>query len=246
MYKLRLKILLGIFALMFLAVLARLGYMQIFRGQYYRTEAGKRLESFQFPQSQRGRILDRNDVILAEDEACRDLRMDYRFIVGDKKWARRQVRKIRKQEGVSSDQAREIYRQRAQNAWKLAKLVAQVSGVDMTSRLTRIQRNVERLYRVINRNKDVAQPIREQHMSHTVVAGLDDEMAQRLRATGSHGSWGELLENSVGLSVVASHRRVYPQGDIACHIIGSIGPIFREDALKPTLPLPRLTGSNGG
>jgi len=227
--------LLGVFALMFLAVLAKLGYMQIFRGQYYRTEAGKRLESFQFPQSQRGRILDRNDVILAEDEACRDLRMDYRFIVGDKKWARRQVRKIRKREGVSSDQAHEIYRQRAQNAWKLARLVAQASGVDLTSRLTRIKRNVERLYRVINRNKDVAQPIREQHMSHTVVAGLDDEMAQRLRATGQRGSWGELLENSVGLSVVASHRRVYPQGDIACHIIGSIGPVFREDALKHNL-----------
>ncbi len=235
MYKLRLKILLGIFALMFIIILARLGYMQIIWGEFYRQEAQEKLQSFQFSQGQRGRIIDRNNVILAEDETCHDLQLHYGFITEDEKWIRRQKNLIRRDEDVDPQEAERRYNSRAANTWKLAWEIAQAHGVDLQKRLDAIRSNVKRLYTIINRNKDVNEPVREQLMSHTIIGGLDDETVHKLRDTSATDSWGRLFAESVGASLAPSHRRVYPQGDIACHIIGVTGPIFKEDAEKYNL-----------
>ena len=235
MYKLRLKILLGIFGVMFLVVLMRLGYMQIFWGEYYRQEAQERLQSFEFSQGQRGRILDRNNVILAEDETCHDFQLDYRFIIGDKKWISRQKELIRRDEYADPQEAEKIYNERAANTWKLTSKIAEANGVNTKDRLKNIRESVKRLYDIINRGKMIKEPVREQQMSHTIVGGLDDETVHKLRDPNDPDGWGQLFANTVGAKLSPSHRRIYPQYDIACHIIGVTGPIFKEDAEKYNL-----------
>ena len=236
MYKLRLKILLSIFALVFIVILMRLGFMQILWGEYYRQEAQERLQSFQFSQGQRGRIIDRNNVILAEDETCHDFQLAYQFIIEDEDWAAHQKKLIRENEKVNVQEAERIYLRRVANTWKLAWEIAQANGVDIEKRLATIRSNVDRLYRIINRNKEIKQPVREQRMSHTIIGGLDDEMIHKLRDTNVPDGWGELFADTIGATLMPSHRRIYPQGDIACHIIGVTGPIFKEDAEKYNLP----------
>ena len=220
MYKQRLKILLGLIVAAFLIMLGRLGQLQILEGDNYRRQAEQRLRSFTFPQGQRGRILDRKGVILAEDVACHDFSLDYRFLISDPRWIRRQIRAIARIENLDLDKkeeeskARRIYEQRAEYTRRLTQQLAGELDQDL-------QKNIDRIVRKIKRwRKAAGRDVKEQRMSHAVVTGLTEESVNSLRA---------LMSRTVGASLVPGHYRRYPQGHIASHIIGVTGPVFRAE-----------------
>jgi penicillin-binding protein 2 len=252
MYKSRLKILLGLIALMFVVLLLRLGYMQIVRGDYYRLQAERSLRSVKLLPGQRGRILDRRGVILAEDEACYDFCLDYRFLVSEPdlmatrvreimaetglsepdarrryekqtgwdRWRRRKVRAIMAAQGAKEAWAEKVFRRQVEYTWQLAGQIAREFDCDLSRQVRRIVQGVERV------RGRVGRPVREERMGHVVVAGLDESQANSLRV---------LLGKTVGASVAPSHRRRYPYGSTACHIIGVTGPIFRREMEKYNL-----------
>ncbi|MCD4825133.1 MAG: hypothetical protein K8S55_11030 [Phycisphaerae bacterium] len=220
MYKHRLKILLIFIALMFTVVLVRLGYMQIVRGDFYRQQAERSLESVQLLPSYRGRILDRNGVILAEDEACHDFCLDYRFIAADPRWIRARVREIAKAEGMDPRDekakawATQVYDRRARYTWQLTGQIAAEFGLELPEVLGRVCRGVQRVRQAVGRD------VREQRMAHAVIRGLDERQVNSLRP---------LMPETIGASIVPSHQRRYPFGATACHIIGVTGPVFRKE-----------------
>jgi penicillin-binding protein 2 len=219
MYKLRLKILLGLFAVIFGVVLVRLVQMQLVHGSEYRREASRSLEDYEFPQGMRGRILDRNGLILAEDEPCHDFCLAYPMLSGDERWRRRQIKAIAEEENLPLDHpyVEKVFEQRLEYTWALARQLAVEMQTDLDEVVRGIQRKIDR-WRVgpDGRTRDV----REQFMPHAVVTGLDEEQTANLRL---------LLNRTVGVTLRPAHRRRYPFGDVACHIIGSVGPIYRED-----------------
>ena len=227
MYKRRLKILLGLIVAAFLVMLGRLGQLQILQGDDYRRQAEQRLRSFTFPQGQRGRILDRNGVILAEDVACHDFCLDYRFLISDPRWVKRQVRAIAKAQNLDPDKdqdnakARRIYEQRAEYTRRLTQQLAVEFDQDL-------QKNIARIIRKIGRwRKAAGRDVKEQRIPHAVVNGLTEETVNSLRA---------LMSKTVGASLVPGHYRRYPQGHVACHIIGVIGAVFRAEEERWNIP----------
>ena len=209
MYKLRVKIFLGIIGLVFLAMCGRL--FQEFRREYERM-----LQRTELLPARRGRVIDRGGRILAMDDPCHDLCLHYGLLVTDKRWVRRQQRRIARERSVDSDRAEEIFRRRAENTWRLTEAVAAQAGVPLYDTpaekgvIDRIVRRVSYL------QKRTGTTVREQGWVHAVITGLDDRQALDLRAG---------LDGTVGMVIRPSHRRHYPYRGAACHVIGLTGQV---------------------
>jgi len=214
MYRRRLKIFLGIMLALMLVELGRLVQLQILRGAEYRRRAERRLLGAGRPlPTVRGRILDRRGRVLAMDRPCFELCFRYEFLAGDRHWQRRQVRALAESAGADARRARALFRRRVQRTWRLAEEITGVSREEMGRRARRIVEKVAAIRRL------VGGPVREEHWAHPIVTGLDEPTAVALR---------ERLPEMVGASVRPSHRRYYPYGDAACHLIGRLGPVSRE------------------
>ncbi|HNX26183.1 MAG TPA: penicillin-binding transpeptidase domain-containing protein [Phycisphaerae bacterium] len=214
MYKFRLKILLSLIIIVFLAMLGRLVQMQLVEGHKYREKAKRSLQTFSLIPAQRGRIFDRNGAILATDEACHDFCMDYRFMTANQPWRDRQIRNIAKKEDISRQRATEEFESREAYTWQLAEQAAQQSGEDLRESVGGIRRTIERMKNRTGRN------IREEIVSHPVIKGLTESQVNALRPA---------MEKTVGVSLTPSHKRFYPFADVACHIIGTTRRVFYED-----------------
>ena len=235
MYKRRLIILLVFVAVMLTVTLGRLGYLQLVRGDDYRREAEISLQSVELLPGPRGRILDRNGVILAEDEPCYDLCLDYRLLVDDARWRSQEIRRIARTEGLNLKQeadrerAATMFDERVKYTWALARSVAGEQGIDLDEAAGEVRRTIDRQAEIVGGD------IREQEMAHPIVHGLDEATGLALQ---------DPMTQTVGAVLRPSHRRRYPSGDVACHIIGVTGPVFREDVERHNLTesqAPRLT-----
>lgn len=214
MYRLRIKIFLAIIGLVFVGMAARLWYLQVVQGDYYRSLARLSLEHVDPLHASRGTIYDRNRKILAMDEPCHDFCLEYGFLAQDARWVRRQKSLIALRMNVGRNEAEEIYNRRAENTRRLAERLAGESGVDLTAARERIIHRVARLRQIVNMD------VREQRQAHPIVRGLDDAATLTLK---------EQLDETIGASVVQSHRRSYPFGSLACHIIGVTGQVSEEE-----------------
>jgi len=221
MYKRRIKVFLGIVALTLLTLALRVGYLQLIRGDEYRRQAAESLQRVELLPARRGRIMDRTGrFVLAKDEACHDLCLDYRFITRNKRWIRRRKRQIVKAEGVSPAQAEQIFRQRQKQTWRLTQQVAGRHNVNLRETVNDVLERVQKMRR--RRDYDV----REQFQPHPIIKGLDNAEAVELKSK---------LSDTVGMAVRPSHRRLYPYGHLACHVIGMTGLAWREDEEKYNL-----------
>ena len=206
MYAKRIKILIALICVAFAGVAWRLWYVQILSGGQYRRAAAKLLEGTERLHTARGRILDRNGKILAYDQPCFDLCLDYRFMADDERWIRYRKRDIRRQENVTAEQAEEIYRRRADNTWRLA---AKHSGRTPEEFRRDIVTPILQRYETLRRRTGV-EKLREQVISHPVVAGMPAQIE---------------LVDTVGATVRPSSRRWYPRGQAACHVVGLTGQV---------------------
>ena len=225
-YKTRLILFLVFISLSLIVASARLADLQLLRGDAYRRQAERSLERVELLAGQRGRILDRNGVILAEDEPCYDLCMDYRLLSENARWRERQIRRILKtrkwtrQNPDDVAKAEAILDKRIEYTWSLARQIAAEREMDLDRSVERVRNSIER------QRKAVGHEIREERMHHVVVAGVDE--ATRL-------SLADMMPETVGAILRPSHRRRYPSGDLAAHIIGITTPVFREDIERHNL-----------
>ena len=232
MYKNRLKVFIVAVILMFVGVVVRLGYLQIVKGDDYRLQYEKMLRNIKSLPALRGRILDRNGYILAYDEPCYSLYLDYRLLTSNEKWAKRQVRAISRELSIPSDRAERVFRLRVDTTFRLAEEAARRSarkdmGVeelspsqdaavleDLQSTISRIIWNMKR------QEKIVGMTVRGQRQAHRIVAGLDENTAVALRGK---------IDKTVGASIRPDNRRRYPYRSTACHIIGFTTQVWKED-----------------
>jgi penicillin-binding protein 2 len=225
-YKNRLILFLVFISLTLIVSSARLADLQLLRGDAYRRQAERSLERVELLAGQRGRILDRNGVILAEDEPCYDLCMDYRLLSDNSRWRDRQIRRILKTNKWTRKNpddvatAETLLEKRIDYTWSLARQIAAERGMDIDRSARRVRNSIER------QRKAVGHEIREERMHHVVVDGLDE-------ATGL--ALADMMAETIGAKLRPSHRRRYPSGDVAAHIIGITTPVFREDIERHNL-----------
>ncbi len=227
MYKLRMKIFLGLLAAVMLVLSGKLVQLQALRGHEYRRKAEEAMRSVEVLPVRRGRITDRTARVLALDDPCFDLCMDYRFLTKDARWARRQARLIARRMKIPEADAAEIYRERARYTWSVAREYAQRAGLDLDEEVADIVERVRAVRRIVNRHREEDVSVREEFIAHPVVGGLDDDAGRRLRVD---------ADRLVGVEVRPSHRRWYPYGEDACHVIGVTGGVWKEEAARHNLP----------
>lgn len=225
MYKWRIKVFLITAAVMLLTLAVRVGYLQLVCGDEYLEYARQRLGGTEMLPSMRGRILDRGGRILAIDEPCYDLCIEYPFLVADPndRWTRRMVRKIAKANGLDRknkkdmSQAREIYRKRRHDTLELANRIARTNGLDLRETIRKIINRVERIRGARKRE------IREQYQYHAIAEGLDEKAAVEIKAR---------LAGTMCMKIRLSHKRKYPRGSTASHVIGTIGKVNASELAK--------------
>ncbi len=228
MYKRRLKIFLAVMAVGVAVVLARLAQLQLVQGEDYRRQAEEMLTYVEILPSARGQILDRKGRVLAWDEPCFDFCLDYRMLThGEQaydlsleyrllspadRWARRQIDQLAGAEKTSSRHAA-MFRKLVEQTWKLAETVTGASRNEMAGAAENAVRRVQAIRRI------VGGPVALENEGHPMVTGLDENVAVELRSR---------LGRMVGASVLPSHRRRYPYGELACHAIGLLGPVGKD------------------
>jgi penicillin-binding protein 2 len=232
LYKNRLKIFILAVVLLFIGVILRIGYLQIVKGDSYRLQYEEMLRNVESLPALRGRIRDRNGYILAYDEPCYSLYLDYRLLASDEKWEQRQIRAISRELSLPTESARKVFRLRADTTWRLTRKAAELArskdlGVqklppaeveaaraDMQSTVSRIIRRMKR------QEKIVGMTVRGQRQAHRIVSGLDKA---------AHVALSLQLDKTVGMSVRPDNRRRYPYRSVACHIIGFTTQVWKED-----------------
>ena len=80
MFERRLKIFLGVLVLLSAVLLSRAIVIQVGRHDYWTKRAAGLLETRDTTETTRGRILDRDGVVMAQDQPCTDAAVDYRAI----------------------------------------------------------------------------------------------------------------------------------------------------------------------
>ncbi|MCP4374816.1 MAG: hypothetical protein GY794_01345, partial [bacterium] len=230
MYKNRLKVLIVAVISMFLGVILRLGYLQIVKGDDYRLQYEEMLKNIESLPALRGRILDRNGYILAYDEPCYSLYLDYRFLVSDKRWAKRQARAIAKELSLSPSSAEKVFRLRVDTTWRVVREAAEkararelkVSVLSPEQSATvqhDLQLTIKRIvWRMKRQEKIVGMIVRGQRQAHRVVAGLGETANVDLSLK---------LDKTVGASLRPDNRRRYPYRTTACHIIGFTTQVWK-------------------
>ncbi|MGA2265095.1 MAG: penicillin-binding transpeptidase domain-containing protein [Phycisphaerae bacterium] len=240
MYERRVKMLLALMGLVFLGILTRLFQLQVWSGAQYRQEITRQTWRDDVLPASRGHILDRQGAILAVDEPCFDLCVDYRLLFSwfqtapddaarrafRKKvaWWEGQQRKAllaaagpredRRSPEQWRDLGAEMLHQHVANTWRVASdLAGSDAALEETCRA--IVARVERL-RDASRHKNP----REQFMAHPVVQELDEAQAVAVKAQ---------LDDLAGVTVQPSFKRRYPYGQLACHVIGYTGQVSAAD-----------------
>ena len=216
MYKRRVIVFLTIVGAVMGGLVGRLAYLQFVQGETYLKDAERYLREVEMMPPVRGRILDRQGRILAIDEPCYELCIEYPFLVAEPgdKWTRRQVRRIARTEGldrkIESEMrwAEEIYRRRRAKTLELAASVARNHAQDLERTILGIKRRVGRI------RKARGHSVLEEHQFHAVVRGLDEAEAVAVKSQ---------LSEAMCMKVRPSHERRYPRGDTACHVIGLTG-----------------------
>ena len=220
MYKRRLKIFLILMAVAEAVLIGRLAQLQLIHGELYRRQAESLLAYEEPLPTGRGRILDRRGNVLAEDKACYDFCLHYRMLKGPgtteadgkayRRWADGWMKRIARRENITLDRAKELLPERMERTWRLAETITGATRNEMARAAEDIVARVETWRRI------VGGPVKEEHLSHPVASVQDEETKVRLQ-----GCLGQM----VGASVRPSHRRSYPFKELACHLIGLLGPV---------------------
>jgi len=220
MYKHRMKVFLGLLAAVFLLLAGKLVQLQVVEGEGYRHKAEEAMRDVKILPVMRGQITDRKGRILAIDEPCFDLCLDYRLLTKNPAWARAWVRQIAREERIGRDKAAVVFQRRNDRAWAVAREVAAKAGADLDASINTVVDRIRAVRRSVNRDRAVEITVAEEKQCHPVITGLDEITAIRLR-TGA--------DKMVGLAVEPSHRRWYPFGPDACHVIGFTGRVWPEE-----------------
>ncbi len=220
MYKQRIKVFLGLLAAVFLLLVGKLVQLQVIEGKQYRHNAEEAMRKVSILPVMRGKITDRKGRILAMDEPCFDLCLHYRLLTNDPVWIRDQTRQIARERRIDKAEAAVVYQQRADRTWAMARELAARAGMNLDAAAATAVEKVQAVRRIVNRDRADEISVREEEQCHPVIAGLDELTAIRLRTD---------ADQMIGLSIEPSHRRWYPFGSDACHVIGMTGRVWPEE-----------------
>ena len=211
MFRRRLKVLLAMLGVALLAIIARLGQLQIVQADYYRREAERSVltkpTSLPFV---RGRILDRTGKLLVSDVPCWDLCVDFGIIaadVGDDPSAmKRHVASWRRAgrypQAKTDEDFEAAFRGELSAMWReMAPFVSDVDpvGADLRNAAREIYDNVVRIRQAVAEWRGFDAPVAEETLAHAVVTGLDADQQIAAREVFTACPWVQVRPSSTRL-----------------------------------------------
>jgi penicillin-binding protein 2 len=247
----RLRVCLAGFAAALLVIFARVAELEVTQGAGFRAEALHSIAKESVLPAARGHILARDGTVLARDETIRAVSVEYRWLQDppDRRWLRNVVRMrlpktVRRDAEKFAAEKAKVLAERANFTQRLAKLCG-LSTEQWAARAKKIQTRVERISELVNRGRE-STASRPESVDDSWAARfrhllLDDpplppvivaeELAPHVVVEDVTPAVVSEIQNNAarypGVKIVELTRRTYPQGTLAAHMLGHLGP--RED-----------------
>jgi penicillin-binding protein 2 len=243
--------LLGFIALLFL-IFARAVQLEVTQGAGFRAEAMRPVEKKTLLPAPRGRILARDGTVLACDKNISAVAVHYRWLQDppDERWlltnARSKLSKADRKNPQRLAEARnEVLAEREQFAECLAQWCG-LSAEQWANRARRIQSRVEQISENANRHEqtehertidadeswavwarrllleDPPPPkivVAEELDYHVMAEAVVPDVAEKIK---------KYADQCPGVKVIELSQRSYPNGSMAAHVIGHLGPIDQK------------------
>ncbi len=205
MFERRLKIILLAGCVVFSVLILRLLDLQVVHADYYREEAARVLlrpaTSLPFV---RGRILDRNGYVLAADEPCWQVSVDYSVLC---------------ESTGRSRGSREYNESAVRHSWMDLAVFAHEPVATLLTRAQNVVERVERWRDAVRAAHGYDVSIREERMAHPIVRELDDQEQISARQRLAKYSW---------IEVTHGKRRRRVAHPAFGHVLGQLGPVTAE------------------
>ncbi len=237
MFTRRLLLLMGLMALSVTLLAGQLANLTLLHGEEKLSEAESVLVTRTLVNTRRGTILDRRGRVLAEDQPCLDIALNFNLIT--ESWAYQRARddayrEHRRQWGELSFDEREQrvklyidhYEQKMAALWALVLEAGNIPQAELDHRRQTIiqrvsakraavwSRIVERRSKQLNREvelSEVAAPVRAELTPHTILEAVRPEVAHR---------FSQLARAMPGVHVIKSSTRVYPLRRVTVELKG--------------------------
>src|SRR3989339_97834 len=224
MFQKRVVIIVGFIAITFFVIVVRLFALQVINNSYYRTQARKYATRIELIADPRGKILDRNGNVLVTNKLAFDLfitpsiYLKPKILPGNKIAVRNSISSNSGNSKVIDSDTEEDSFQR-EIIQRLSNLM-KVKFDDISSKIKTIQQRI--LSQAETRpEREKKRFIKQQYRNrYKIFSGLT--LAQAVQVE----SHPEIFR---GFSVSETISRNYLYNDLACHIIGYTGPIWKEE-----------------
>ncbi|MEP9411610.1 MAG: penicillin-binding protein 2 [Candidatus Brocadia sp.] len=222
MYPFRFRIMLIIFALLFAGIAARLFQLQIIEGDKYKGISRTRLITSYPLDSVRGSIFDRHGNVLAIDQHTFDISVRYKNLLyaavthNNKVIPRIPEMDVHKKAKKSCGECHEN-----QDVWlkKLSQLLRIPPGKLLEDANYVVER-VEKLKQNMERKYGRAIRIREETDFYPVASNVDWEKVIQIEIN---------QDNFPGIRITPKPKRIYPEQELASHILGYMGKLSEEE-----------------
>lgn len=225
MYHIRLKIVLGIVLALFMVMVGRLTYLQIFQGGKYSGISKKRLVREHSIPASRGIIYDRQGRPLAVEESAFDIMVEYRNLLysyirsGGERPPSFSKRKEHNPPEADSMACEDCHEEEGLWADRLPMLL-NITDSQLLKEMEYIVKKVEGIKADVQKRKGKKVRIQEEFIAHPIARNVPVEKAAEL----------EVNQTSYpGVSLGARSKRYYPQGEVACHVLGYLGKLTEEE-----------------
>ena len=216
-----------------LVIVARLFHLQIVRADYYRERAERAftLRPRQLP-FVRGSILDRTGEVLASDEPCWDIKIDYGVIAADVEQTPRAIqrrikrwRRSARYPGAQTDeQIEQAFRRELSRMWQdMALFTAGVNPVsvsELRERAANIYDRVNRIRRAVARRRGFDGPVVEETVPRAIVGELDARRQIVAREVFGRYPWAHVES--------ATTRTFASEAEPLAHVMGRMGRVDAE------------------
>ena len=230
MFDRRLKILLAVLGLGLLAIVGRLGQLQIVQAGYYRERAERAilLRPTQLP-FVRGRILDRTGEILVSNIPSWNLTIDFGVLAAEvrneppilKRYVRRLKRAGRYPDATTDAEIEQTLRQKLAAMWhEIARFASRrepVSVDDLRSRAKDIYAHITRIRKVVAARRGFDAPVAEETVPHAILTDLDADQQIAARELYEWVPWVHVEPSSV--------RHFAGDATPFAHVLGRLGRV---------------------
>lgn len=222
MYKKRIRLLLWIFVAIFSLLIIRLAYLQIIEGHKYSGISDKRRIRTRPLDAVRGKVFDRNGILLAADKHSFNISVEYKdilyyYLEAKGEWLPRLSGIKSHQGGVKTCNNCHGLQQGLFNM--LSKFL-ELDKDELVERAEKVVKRVETIKEDVSKMKGREMRILEETLLHPVATDVKFDKVAAIEL---------YKEKFPGLSVEIKPIRWYPKGKLASHILGYTSEINDEE-----------------